>query len=98
MRGVYDGLREVTQQPRHLEGGRPHFPFPFFSATAMTAPMKAIFASILLTAAGLLFSGCESDVPPDPNIKPGGPTGRGSLVQPDKSEDPLIRENTRVGY
>ena len=60
--------------------------------------MKAIFASILLTLAGLLFSGCESDVPPDPAAKRGGPTGRGSLVQPDKSEDPVIREETRVGY
>ncbi len=60
--------------------------------------MKAIFASILLTLAGLLFSGCESDVPPDPAVKIGGPTGRGSILQPDKSEDPVIRENTRVGY
>ena len=60
--------------------------------------MKAIFASILLTLAGLLFSGCESDVPPDPAVKHNGPIGSGSLVQPDKSEDPLIRENTRVGY
>jgi hypothetical protein len=60
--------------------------------------MKAIFASILLTVAGIAFSGCESDVPPDPAAHQHGPTGRGSLVQPDKSEDPLIRENTRVGY
>ena len=60
--------------------------------------MKAILASILLASAGLSFSGCESDVPPDPTAKRGGPTGTGSLVQPDKSEDPLIRENTRVGY
>ena len=60
--------------------------------------MKAIFATILLTLSGLLFSGCESDVPPDPAAKHGGPTGRGSIVQPDKSEDPLIRESTRVGY
>ena len=60
--------------------------------------MKAIFASFLLTLAGLLFSGCESDVPPDSTVKRGGPTGAGSLVQPDKSEDPVIREETRVGY
>ncbi len=60
--------------------------------------MKAIFASILLTLSGLLFSGCESDVPPDPAAKRGGPAGRGSIVQPDKSEDPVIRESTRVGY
>lgn len=60
--------------------------------------MKAIFASLVLTLAGLLFSGCESDVPPDPAAKHGGFTDGGSIVQPDKSEDPLIRENTRVGY
>src|SRR5438874_1245161 len=30
--------------------------------------MKAIFASILLTLAGLLLSGCESDVPPAPAL------------------------------
>jgi hypothetical protein len=60
--------------------------------------MEAIVASLLLTLSGLLFSGCESDVPPDPAVKRGGASGRGSLVQPDKSEDPVIRENTRVGY
>ena len=60
--------------------------------------MKAIFASFLLTLAGLLCSGCESDVAPDPAAQRGGLTGRGSIVQPDKSEDPVIRENTRVGY
>ncbi len=60
--------------------------------------MKAIFASLLLTFASLLFGGCESDVPPDPARKPHAPIGDGSIVQPDKSEDPVIRENTRVGY
>jgi len=60
--------------------------------------MKAILASILLALGGLSFSGCESDVPPDPAPKRGGPIGTGTLVQPDQSGDPLIRENTRVGY
>ena len=60
--------------------------------------MKIFLASLLFATAGLLFSGCESDVPPDPQAKRGGPTGRGEIVQPDKSGDPLIRENTRVGY
>jgi len=60
--------------------------------------MKAIFALILLAVASLSFTACESDVPPDPKVRHGGPMGRGALVQPDKSEDPLIRENTRVGY
>ncbi|MEA3207270.1 MAG: hypothetical protein QOE70_327 [Chthoniobacter sp.] len=60
--------------------------------------MKAILASILLAIVGLAFSACESDVPPDPAAKRGGPIERGVIVQPDKSEDPIIRENTRVGY
>ena len=60
--------------------------------------MKAILATFLLTLAGLSFSGCESDVPPDPAVKHNGPIGSGALVQPDKSEDPVIREETRVGY
>ncbi|MCE9610745.1 MAG: hypothetical protein K8R23_11175 [Chthoniobacter sp.] len=66
--------------------------------------MKAILASIVLTGAGLLFSGCETDVPPDRN-RPNaaekfqrGVLGEGQLTQPDRSGDPLIRENTRVGY
>ena len=66
--------------------------------------MKAILALFVLAVAGLTFSGCETDVPRDttkPN--PGekfqrGVTGHGSLSQPDRSEDPLIRENTRVGF
>lgn len=65
--------------------------------------MKAIHASILLAGAGLFLSGCESDVRPDSNrLNPAekfgrGVRGGGSLSQPDRSEDPLIRENTRVG-
>ncbi len=65
--------------------------------------MKAILASIALAGAGLAFSGCETDVPPD-QTKPNaaeklgrGVTGHGTLTQPDRSADPLIRENTRVG-
>jgi hypothetical protein len=65
--------------------------------------MKAFLASIALAGAGLAFSGCETDVPPDttkpnPAEKLGrGVTGHGSLSEPDRSEDPVIRENTRVG-
>lgn len=59
--------------------------------------MKAILASILLALACVTFSACESDVPPDPEVKRNGPIGTGALVQPDKSEDPVIREETRVG-
>jgi hypothetical protein len=61
--------------------------------------MKVILASIVLASAGLVLSGCETDVPPDPaSQRGGGPIGRGALVQPDRSEDPLIQEQTRVGY
>lgn len=60
--------------------------------------MKALLTLLLAVVASLTFTGCESDVPPDPNVKPGGPLGRGEIVQPDKTDDPLIRENTRVGY
>lgn len=66
--------------------------------------MKLILASIVLAATGLLFSGCETDVSPDHN-RPNaaerfhrGMRGEGQITQPDRSGDPLIRENTRVGY
>ena len=61
-------------------------------------------ASLILAAAGVLFTGCESDVPPNASDNNGaeklkrGATGQGTLVQPDRSEDPLIREQSRVGY
>jgi hypothetical protein len=66
--------------------------------------MKSILASLCLAAAGVLMTGCESDVPPSASDNSGaeklrrGVTGQGTLVQPDRSEDPLIREQSRVGY
>ena len=66
--------------------------------------MKALVASIILATAGILLTGCESDVPPNAADNNGaeklkrGATGQGTIVQPDRSEDPLIREQTRVGY
>ena len=66
--------------------------------------MKPILASLFLAAAGLFLNGCESDVPPSAADSNGaeklrrGVTGQGTLVQPDRSEDPLIREQSRVGY
>ena len=65
--------------------------------------MKPIFAAILLASTSLIFSGCENDVPPDASTTTGpdklrrGITGQGQVVQPDRSEDPLIREQSRVG-
>ena len=65
--------------------------------------MKAILALIALAGAGLAFSGCDTDLPPDTS-KPNpaekiqrGVTGHGTLSEPDRSADPVIRENTRVG-
>lgn len=60
--------------------------------------MKALPTLILVVLAALTFSGCETDVPPDPAARRNGPLGDGEIIQPDKSGDPLIRENTRVGY
>ena len=59
--------------------------------------MKAILASVILGGAVWSLAGCESDVPPARKVER-GLTGQGALVQPDRSEDPIIRENTRVGY
>ena len=66
--------------------------------------MKSIFAVLLLVIATLVLSGCESDVPPSGADEAAGEklkrgvTGQGTIVQPDRSEDPVIREQTRVGY
>ena len=66
--------------------------------------MKAIFASLFLAAAGVFLTGCESEVPPSATDSNGaeklkrGASGQGTLTQPDRSEDPLIREQSRVGY
>jgi hypothetical protein len=60
--------------------------------------MKALFGSLLAALTGLVLTACESDVPPDPATRASGPIGQGALVQPDRSNDPIIRENTRVGY
>ena len=63
--------------------------------------MKTFLSSILCAAAGLALTGCESDMPPNPN--PTNPIqrglrGEGQLTQPDHSNDPVIREETRSSY
>lgn len=66
--------------------------------------MKVSCAALLLLIASLLVTGCETDVAPAPTQESGteklrrGLTGQGAIVQPDRSEDPLIREESRVGY
>ena len=60
--------------------------------------MKAILASVLIV---LGCVGCESDVPPAhdaANKLERGLTGHGTVYQPDRSNDPMIREQSRVGY
>ena len=66
----------------------------------MTSPMKAILASTLLVGAFLALTGCETDVPPSKeaaNKLQRGITGQGEVYQPDRSNDPIIRETSRVG-
>ena len=63
--------------------------------------MKAILSMIIFGVLCMAFVSCESDMPPNPdatNKLQRGITGQGALTQPDRSDDPLIRENTRVGY
>ncbi len=65
--------------------------------------MRAIIALIFLTGACLALGGCESDLPPSTtqsnpaNKFERGISGQGTLTQPDKSDDPIIKENTRAG-
>jgi hypothetical protein len=59
--------------------------------------MKAFLATILLAGAALALASCESDVAPAPREPQAGRVP-GQLMQPDRSEDPIIKENTRVGY
>ncbi len=59
--------------------------------------MKAFLATILLSGAAFALAGCESDVPPAPPETQAGVVP-GRLTQPDRSDDPVIQENTRVGY
>ena len=67
------------------------------AALPINRRMKAFLATILLAGAAFALAGCETDVPPGP---PRQQTGRvpGELTQPDRSDDPVIKENTRVGY
>ena len=62
--------------------------------------MKASLVPILFVA-GVALTGCESDMPPSSsadNPIQRGLRGEGQLTQPDKSDDPIIRETTRTGH
>jgi hypothetical protein len=65
--------------------------------------MKAFLVLLTAILAGLVLPGCESDVAPDPAAQAGqklqrGITGQGTLYQPDRTGDPMIGEQSRVGY
>ncbi len=63
--------------------------------------MKATFSLIVLVGACVALSACESDVPPAREATrklERGITGGGTVYQPDRSNDPVIREQSRVGY
>ena len=65
----------------------------------MTSPMKAASFWFLLLA-GLAVSGCESELPrarQSTNRIQSALSGNGTLYQPDRSDDPVIRESSRVG-
>ncbi len=57
--------------------------------------MKTLLHLVLLIAAGLVMSGCETDLPPAPKTE--GPlvrglSGQGKVVPIDKKNDPMIND------
>jgi hypothetical protein len=64
--------------------------------------MKAFLAMLSAAAALLGFAGCETEMPPARSEVPTklqrGISGQGTLYQPDRTGDPVIREQSRVGY
>ena len=64
--------------------------------------MKAFALPLGALVAALFFAGCETDLPPEQSAVPSklqrGISGQGTLYQPDRTSDPIIREETRVGY
>jgi hypothetical protein len=62
--------------------------------------MKAFLLLLGVAAAGLLLAACESDVADGTEVPQKfqrGIRGNGTLYQPDRSADPMIREESRVG-
>jgi len=59
--------------------------------------MKVIFATLFLAIVCCAYTGCESDMPPNPSQEPAierGLKGKGKLVPVDHSNDPLINETS----
>jgi len=62
--------------------------------------MKAFFLLILLAGMSLAFTGCESDLPPDPNAQnkfERGISGHGTISNPDKTGDPFSPDASNGG-
>jgi predicted small lipoprotein YifL len=70
--------------------------------------MKVFLISLCAIAMLFALQGCESELPPDnsnaslnaakvPERFERGLEGQGTLYQPDRSSDPVIREESRVG-
>jgi hypothetical protein len=62
--------------------------------------MKAI-ALLVLAAAAFALSGCETDMPPEPNREnpiQRGIRGDGTVRERDFSNDPYVREDSRSSY
>jgi hypothetical protein len=62
--------------------------------------MRVLLCSAI-AATCALFAGCESELPPNRDTQgrfQRGFSGQGSLVQPDHSDDPIIRESSRHGH
>ena len=64
--------------------------------------MKVSLFALSALASAFFLGGCEADLPPAPSQVPGkierGLSGQGTLYQPDRTSDPVIREESRVGY
>lgn len=86
------GARQISRRFRsHLPRARS---FPYHDT------MKALIALVLLAGVSLALVGCETELPPGEVAAKKlerGLTGQGTVYQPDKSNDPIIREETRVG-
>lgn len=74
--------------------------------TRDSATYKAIMKGFPALLCALLipcgFTSCESDMPPPrdevSNKLQRGITGQGTLYQPDRTDDPYVRDPDRVGY
>jgi hypothetical protein len=77
------------------------FHLPFLRLSAINHQMKTILSSALLIACGLVFSGCETDLPPSPKAEPSlsrGLKGQGTIVPVDQKSDPMINKTNSSAH